>query len=66
LTQPFGACGRYDIIKKMERVGKSMGMIAGQAEPTIIQPLPYRNRFQAAMDKYFMAIPDSWVELGTK
>jgi hypothetical protein len=51
---------QYDIIKKMERMGKSVGMIAGQAEPTIIQPPAYRNRFQAAMQRYFMMVPDKW------
>ena len=40
---------QYDIIKKMERMGKSVGMIAGQAEPTIIQPQPYRARFQVRL-----------------
>ena len=51
---------QYDIIKKMERMGKSVGMIAGQAEPTVIQPPNYRNRFQAAMERYFMMVPDKW------
>ena len=49
---------QYDIIKKMERMGKSVGMIAGQAEPTVIQPQPYRARFLGAMEKYFAGIPD--------
>ena len=51
---------QYDIIKRMERMGKSVGMIAGQAEPTIIQPPAYRNRFQQAMQRYFMMVPDKW------
>ena len=51
---------QYDVIKKMERMGKSVGMIAGQAEPTVIQPPNYRNRFQAAMERYFMMVPDKW------
>jgi len=51
---------QYDIIKKMERVGKSVGMIAGQAEPTIIQPPSYKARFLMAMDRYFMSVPDKW------
>lgn len=54
---------QYDIIKRMERMGKSVGMIAGQAEPTVIQPVQYRKRFVAAMDKYFMAVPDKWSQL---
>ena len=54
---------QYDIIKRMERLGKSVGMIAGQAEPTVIQPVQYRKRFVAAMDKYFMAVPDKWSQL---
>lgn len=41
-------------------MGKSATMIMGQAEPTIIQPPQYRNRFQAAMEKYFMTVPDKW------
>eukprot|EP01035_Chromulina_nebulosa_P017670 gene17670-23259_t len=52
---------KYDIVKKMERMGKSVGMLTGQAEPTIIQPPQYRNRFQTAMNRYFMTVPDKWV-----
>jgi hypothetical protein len=52
---------QYDIIKRMERMGKSVGMIAGQAEPTIIQPSQYRKRFSLAMERYFMTIPDKWI-----
>lgn len=52
---------QYDIIKRMERMGKSVGMIAGQAEPTIIQPPQYRKRFSLAMERYFMTIPDKWI-----
>lgn len=53
---------QYDIIKRMERMGKSVGtMIAGQAEPTVIQPPQYRKRFQVAMDRYFMTVPDKWI-----
>ncbi len=33
---------QYDIIKRVERMGKSVSMIAGQAEPTIIQPSLYK------------------------
>ncbi|CAM9285347.1 unnamed protein product [Heterosigma akashiwo] len=51
---------QYDILKKVERVGKSVGMIAGQAAPTIIQPPSYRERFREAMSRYFMAVPDKW------
>lgn len=53
---------QYDIIKKMERVGKGgLGMVTGQAEPTIIQPSQYRKRFSLAMEKYFMTVPDKWI-----
>ncbi len=57
---------QYDIIKKMERVGKgSVGMLTGQAEPTIIQPSQYRKRFTLAMERYFMTIPDKWISYDT-
>jgi 1-phosphatidylinositol-3-phosphate 5-kinase len=55
---------QYDIVKRMERMGKSVGMIAGQAEPTIIQPPQYRKRFVMAMDRYFMPVPDKWSAVG--
>jgi hypothetical protein len=51
---------QYDIIKKMEHMGKSVGMLTGQAEPTIIEPQQYRRRFQSAIDRYFMEVPDKW------
>jgi 1-phosphatidylinositol-3-phosphate 5-kinase len=51
---------QYDIIKRVERMGKSVSMIAGQAEPTIIQPSLYKNRFRTAMERYFMAVPSPW------
>lgn len=51
---------QYDLIKKMESVGKSVGMIAGHAEPTVIQPSHYKNRFQMAMERYFSTVPDKY------
>eukprot|EP00605_Chrysophyceae_sp_TOSAG23-4_P001064 GSChrysophyteH1.ASY1.ANO1.1169.1 assembled CDS len=51
---------QYDIAKKIESVGKSVGMIAGQAEPTIVSAAQYCRRFNTAMEKYFMAVPDHW------
>lgn len=51
---------QYDIIKKMEHMGKSVGMLTGQAEPTIIEPAQYKRRLQGAMDRYFMGVPDKW------
>ena len=40
-------------------MGKSVGMLTGQAEPTIIQPPMYKKRFKAAMERYFMTVPVS-------
>ena len=51
---------QYDIIKRVERMGKSVGMIAGQAEPTIIQPSQYKKRFRLAMERNFMGVPDKY------
>ena len=48
---------QYDLLKQMESVSKSVGMIAGQEAPTIVQPQTYSKRLSAAMRKYFMAIP---------
>ena len=53
---------RYDLLKTMERLGKTVGgVMTGQSDaPTIVQPLQYCKRFKTAMDKYFMAVPDKW------
>ena len=55
---------QYDIIKQMERVGKSVQMIAGAQQPTIIQPSLYKNRFQNAMERYFTTVPTKWTNVG--
>lgn len=54
---------QYDTIKKIERLGKSVTLLAG--EPTIIQPTDYRRRFSAAMERYFLAVPDKWTHPST-
>ena len=33
-----------------------------KAEPTVIQPPQYRKRFQNAMERYFMTVPDKWIQ----
>jgi len=50
---------QYDFIKRIESVGKSVSMIAGQAAPTIVQPTQYSKRFVDAMQQYFMPMPSS-------
>jgi 1-phosphatidylinositol-3-phosphate 5-kinase len=47
---------QFDFMKRMESVGKSVGMIAGQASPTIIEPALYSKRFVEAMQRYFMPV----------
>ena len=47
---------QFDLIMRVESVGKSVGMIAGQSSPTIIEPCLYGHRFQAAICRYFMPI----------
>ena len=51
---------QYDIIKKMERLGKSVPMIAGQAAPTVIQPPAYRQRFRKQVERYFSSTPNKF------
>lgn len=51
---------QYDIIKQMERVGKSIPMVVGSEAPTIIQPPLYKARFITAMERYFMTVPNKW------
>jgi hypothetical protein len=53
----------YDIMKQMERVGKSLPMVVGSEAPTIIQPPLYKARFSNAMERYFMGIPNKWTTI---
>jgi 1-phosphatidylinositol-3-phosphate 5-kinase len=55
---------QYDILKQMERVGKSIpSVVAGVEAPTIIQPPLYKDRFIRAMEKYFMTVPNKYTSL---
>ncbi|OQR81763.1 phosphatidylinositol-3-phosphate 5-kinase [Thraustotheca clavata] len=48
----------FDFIKRMESVGKSVTMIAGQDAPTIVEPKQYAKRFVDALElQYFMPVP---------
>ncbi|XP_028967984.1 1-phosphatidylinositol 3-phosphate 5-kinase [Galendromus occidentalis] len=47
--------------KKAEMVFKSA--LSGKS-PTVIWPSMYKTRFQSAMSKYFLAVPDRWTPLG--
>ena len=49
---------QYTWDKRMETGIKSMGRIAGQAVPTVIDPAAYKLRFRAAMERYFQQVPD--------
>lgn len=54
---------QYDILKQMERVGKSLPMVVGSEAPTIIQPPLYKARFTNAMERYFMTVPSKWTAI---
>ncbi len=54
---------QYDILKQMERVGKSIPMVVGSEAPTIIQPPLYKVRFINAMERYFMTVPSKWTTI---
>ena len=56
----------YTVKKMIESNVKRAGMIAGQLEPTVIDPSGYRARMLKAMDKYFCAVPDAPPELVDK
>lgn len=47
---------QFDLLKRVESVGKSVGMIAGQSSPTIIEPVLYGKRFLDAINRYFMPV----------
>lgn len=54
---------QYDILKQMERVGKSLPIVVGSEAPTIIQPPLYKARFTNAMERYFMTVPSKWTTI---
>ena len=51
--------------KKLETMVKKSVIMGGQGkQPTIIQPKDYRDRFIAAMHRYFLPVPDRWSGMG--
>lgn len=54
---------QYDILKQMERVGKSIPTLVGSEAPTIIQPPLYKQRFINAMERYFITVPNKWTTI---
>lgn len=51
--------------KKLETMVKKSGLLGGQGKlPTIVSPHEYRDRFIAAMHRYFLPVPDRWTGLG--
>ncbi|XP_012269678.2 1-phosphatidylinositol 3-phosphate 5-kinase [Athalia rosae] len=51
--------------KKLETMVKKSGILGGQGKlPTIVSPEEYRERFIAAMHRYFLPVPDRWTGLG--
>jgi 1-phosphatidylinositol-3-phosphate 5-kinase len=45
---------------------KEAGFLGGGGkEPTIISPKQYENRFKEAMEKYFLMVPDRWIDYRT-
>lgn len=49
--------GKYTWDKKIEMGVKSVGMIMHKQAPTVIAPRHYKNRFRAALNRYFMIAP---------
>lgn len=48
----------YDWQKRLEQGVKTVGVVVGQARPTIQQPEEYRRRFIEALERYFQTAPD--------
>ncbi|KAH6916651.1 1-phosphatidylinositol-3-phosphate 5-kinase, partial [Coprinopsis sp. MPI-PUGE-AT-0042] len=55
----------YTWDKKLESWVKESTFLggAGKGEPTIVTPKQYRQRFLAAMERYFPLVPDRWMKL---
>ncbi|OQR76585.1 1-phosphatidylinositol 3-phosphate 5-kinase-like [Tropilaelaps mercedesae] len=47
--------------KKAEMIVKSLPYMKS---PTVIWPADYKSRFQGAMNRYFLAVPDRWTPMG--
>lgn len=52
--------------KRLENMVKTSVMMGNPGkQPTIIQPKDYRERFIAAMKRYFLPVPDRWYGFGS-
>ena len=55
----------YTWDKRLETYVKLTGILGGQGKmPTVVSPDLYRNRFTAAMQRYFLMVPDKWTGFG--
>ena len=49
----------YDLKKQVEWVVKSSGIMGGRGQqPTVVDPTKYKERFRAAMNNYFLMLPN--------
>jgi hypothetical protein len=47
--------------KRLESWVKETGLLGGGSkEPTIVTPFQYKKRFRAAMERYFLMVPDKY------
>ena len=46
---------------EVENGVKSVGMIIGEKEPTVIPPDLYKKRFRTSMDSYFITVWESLI-----
>ena len=44
------------VLCEVENGVKSVGMIIGEKEPTVIPPDLYKKRFRTSMDSYFITV----------
>lgn len=45
-----------ELLMIVENSVKSVGMIIGEKEPTVIPPNLYKKRFRLSMDSYFITV----------
>jgi 1-phosphatidylinositol-3-phosphate 5-kinase len=53
----------FDVVKRLESRLKTVAQLATSVEPTVVEPVRYRLRLQAALDRYFVLVPNKWTDL---
>ncbi|GAA5892559.1 uncharacterized protein JCM6883_007397 [Sporobolomyces salmoneus] len=65
LIDTLGVFNKFKVLESSAKKGLKMALSADASSVTVCPPTEYAKRFLAAMETYFVAVPDKWSKGGT-